>query len=176
MAPAAISPDSVVNRRPMVRPGASLALIGAAALAAICVAAAPALAQPEILTTSAGGSASAPPALFQRFYKASVEASRAAGHQVRFETRQDAFPDAAPWLGNAATAARDAFVAIATRPGGASLLKRIDAVNIALGPAPAITLSGDRMIVVIAPAQGVPGVPTSEAIARAVIQRATRVS
>ena len=176
MAPAAIPPDSDVNRRRMAKPGASLALIAAASLAAICVAAAPALAQTAVLTTSGVGSASSPAALFQRFYKASVAASRAAGHQVRFETRQDAFPDTAPWLGNAATAASDAFVAIATRPGGASLLKRIDAVNIALGPSPAVTLSGDRMTVIIAPAAGVPGVPTADAIARAVIQQATRVS
>jgi hypothetical protein len=176
LALAAIPPDSDGNRRGMARLGESLALIGAAALASACIAAAPALAQPEILTTSTGGSASSPAVLFQQFYRASAAASRAAGHQVRFETRRDAYPEAAPSLGNAATAASDALVAISTRPGGALLLKQIDAVSIALGPNLAITLRGDRMTVVIAPTQGAAGAPTSDAIARAVIQQSSRIS
>jgi len=108
-----------------------------------------------------------PTVLFNRFYQASVRASRAAQHQVGFETREDATPGAAALLADAAMVASEALVGIAGRPNGRALLSRIDDVVIAQGPKPAATLQKGVLTVTIVPSDGVAGRPSSRRIEHA---------
>jgi hypothetical protein len=105
-----------------------------------------------------------PAALFTRFYQASVRASRAAQHQVGFETREDAEPKTAAFLADAAVVASEALVDMATRANGKALLSRIGDVVIAQGPKPAVSLLRGVLTITIDPAQGVFGRPSSRRI------------
>jgi hypothetical protein len=109
-----------------------------------------------------------PAALLNRFYQASIRASRAARHQVGFETREDAEPATAAFLADAATVASEALVDLAGRPNGRSVLARIADVIIAQGAKPAVAVQKGVLTVTIVPAQGVFGRPSSRRIERAV--------
>jgi hypothetical protein len=105
--------------------------------------------------------------LFNRFYQASVRASRAAQHQVAFETREDAEPATAAYLADAAMIASEALVNLGARPAGKALLAHIVDVVIAQGPRPAAALQRGVLTVTIVPSQGVAGRPSSRRIERA---------
>jgi hypothetical protein len=105
-----------------------------------------------------------PAALFTRFYQASVRASRAARHQVGFETREVAEPKAAAFLADAAVVASEALVDMAARPNGKALLSRINDVVIAEGSRPSVVLQRGVLTVTIDATQGVFGRPSSRRI------------
>ena len=107
------------------------------------------------------------PGLFTRFYQASVRASRAAQHQVGFETREDAEPATAPYLADAALVASEALADLAAQPAGKSLLAHISDVVIAQGPRPSAALQKGVLTITIVPSQGVAGRPSSRRIERA---------
>jgi len=115
-----------------------------------------------------------PIALNTCFYRSAVRASRAAGHNVGFETRTDASPETAAAYAAAALAAAQAIVDIADGPGGKSALAQVTGVAVDQGPAPAVRLSGGVLTVTIAPFRGDAGRPSVFEIAQAV--RAGRLS
>lgn len=108
-----------------------------------------------------------PTALFNRFYQASVRASRAAQHEVGFETREDAEPATAALLADTAVVTSEALVGIAARPDGKVILGRIGDVVIAQGDHPAAGLQKGVLTVTIVPAEGIAGRPSSHRIERA---------
>jgi hypothetical protein len=108
-----------------------------------------------------------PAATFSRFYQASVRASRAAQHQVGFETAQDAEPSSAALMADAAMVASQAVVDMASRPADRPLVARISDVIIAQGGKPNATFAKGVITVTIAPSQGLAGRPSSRRIERA---------
>jgi len=108
-----------------------------------------------------------PQALFNRFYQASVRASRAAEHQVAFETAQDAEPATAAAIADAALVASEAITDMSSRPDTRRVLAHINDVMIAQGDHPAAALQGKRLTITIVPSQGVFGRPSSRRIERA---------
>ena len=109
--------------------------------------------------------------LFNRFYQASVRASRAAQHQVGFETREDAETGTAPLLADAAMVASQALVELASAPGGKAMLARVDDVVIGQGLRPSVTLFHGVLTITIAPPQGLAGRPSSRRIEHVVAAR-----
>lgn len=108
-----------------------------------------------------------PQGLFNRFYQASIRASRVALHPIGFETGQDADPASAPYMADAAQVTAEALVEIAGRPDGRKLLGRISDVVIALGPRPNAALQKTVLTITITPPEGVAGRPSSRRIERA---------
>lgn len=108
-----------------------------------------------------------PAALFNRFYQASVRASRAAQHQVGFETREDADAASAAPLADAAVVASQALVDLSGRPDGKTVLARIADVVIAQGARPSAVLQKNTLTITIVPTDGVAGRPSSRRIERA---------
>jgi hypothetical protein len=107
-----------------------------------------------------------PAGLFNRFYQSSVRASRAAQHEVEFDTGQDAEPATAASLADAAMVTSEALVGLATRPGGKAFLARISAVVIAQGERPAVNLQKGVLTITIVTAEGIGGRPSSRRIER----------
>jgi hypothetical protein len=110
-------------------------------------------------------------ALFNRFFQASVRVSRAAQHQVGFETHEDAEPITAAYLGDAALVASEALVSVASQTGGRAALARVNAVVIAQGPKPAANLRKGVLTITITPSEGLAGRPSSRRIERAAVAR-----
>jgi hypothetical protein len=108
-----------------------------------------------------------PMGLLERFYQASVRASRAAQHQVAFETREDAEPATAAAMADAALVACEAMVDMASRPDARRVLAHIVDVVIAQGAKPTANLQGRVLTVTIVPSQGVFGRPSSRRIEHA---------
>jgi hypothetical protein len=108
-----------------------------------------------------------PAGLFNRFYQASIRASRAAQHEVEFVTREDAEPSTAAEIADAATVACEAMVDMASRPAAKRVLARIADVVIAQGPTADAVLQGRVLTITIDPAQGVFGRPSSRRIEHA---------
>ena len=108
-----------------------------------------------------------PQALFRTFYQASLRTSRAAGHQIGFETKQDADATTAAYLADAATVASEALVGIASLPGGKAGLGHVTDVVVAQGPKPGAALQKGVLTVTIVSSQGVFGRPSSRRIEKA---------
>jgi hypothetical protein len=108
-----------------------------------------------------------PQALFRAFYQASLRTSRAAGHQIGFETREDADATTAAYFADAAAVAGEALVEIAARPGGKAGLGHVTDVVIAEGPRSSAALQKGVLTVTIVAGQGVFGRPSSRRIAKA---------
>jgi hypothetical protein len=96
-----------------------------------------------------------------------VRASRAAQHQVGFETREDAEPATAALLADAAMVTSEAMVGIGARPNGRALLAKVESVVIAQGSRPAAALVKGVLTITIVPARGVAGRPSSHRIEHA---------
>ena len=107
-----------------------------------------------------------PQALFRSFYQASLRTSRAAGHQIGFETREDADAATSAYLADAATVASEALLAIAALPGGKAALGQVIDVRIAQGARPAVALQKGVLTITIVTSQGVFGRPSSRRIER----------
>ncbi len=105
-----------------------------------------------------------PAALFNRFYQASVRASRAAQHEIGFETREDAEPATAALLADTAMVTSQALVDVAARPDGRVILGRIADVVIAESDRPSVTLQKGVLTVAIVPPEGIAGRPSSHRI------------
>src|SRR5580698_1073445 len=105
-----------------------------------------------------------PQALFRTFYQASLKASRAAGRQIAFETKNDADSTTAAFFADAAQVASEAIVDIASRPGGKAGLSHITDVFIGLGAKPGAVLQNGVLTVTIVSGQGVFGRPSSRRI------------
>ncbi len=107
-----------------------------------------------------------PTVLLGRFYLASVRASRAAQHQIAFETREDATPETAALLADTALVISTAIVETAIRPNGKAILSRINTVIIAQGDKPSAVLQKGVVTVTIVTAEGFAGRPSSSRIER----------
>jgi hypothetical protein len=106
-------------------------------------------------------------ALSACFYKASVRASRAARHEVSFETGTDTDRETALAYAVAAVEASDAVVDLASRPTGKSALTRVTDVTVTAGDEPSAQLSHKVLTVTIVPAMGASGVPSALQIEQA---------
>jgi hypothetical protein len=93
-----------------------------------------------------------------------VRASRAAQHQIAFETREDATADTAAILADTALVISTAIIETASRPHGKPTLSRINTVLIAQGDKPSVTLQKGVLTVTIVSSQGVFGRPSSRRI------------
>ena len=102
------------------------------------------------------------------FYRDSVRVSRAAHHLVGFETGADASRETAAYYADAATAASDALMNVAGRPGSDAVLAPITDVVITKGDAPSASLARGKLIVTIAPAKGVAGRLSADQIERVI--------
>ena len=101
--------------------------------------------------------------LFQRFYQASVRTSRAAQHQVGFETREDAEPATASLLADTAMVASEALVEPCRQAGQTARRwwPGIMDVVIAEGDKPtAVFCKKGVLTVTVVPTQGLAGRPS----------------
>jgi hypothetical protein len=108
-----------------------------------------------------------PQALFRTFYQASLRTSHAAGHQIGFETRQDADPTTAAYLADAAIVASEALGDIAAAPGGKAGLGHVTDVVVAQGVKAGAALQKGVLTITIVSSQGVFGRPSSRRIEKA---------
>ncbi|MGI9169359.1 MAG: DUF4908 domain-containing protein [Caulobacteraceae bacterium] len=111
-----------------------------------------------------------PVALYNRLYQASARSSRAAQHLIGFDA-PDADPGSDGLIADAAGLAVEAMGALSARSGGKALLSRVGEVTLTPGPKPGVSLYGGVMTIVIAPAQGLAGRPSSERILRTLSAR-----
>lgn len=110
-----------------------------------------------------------PSALFLRMAQAADRASRAARHQVSFETVQDARPETSVLVAESANVAAEAFERMA-RNGDRNLLNRIGRVLLAEGRKPGAAIKDDALIITYASGKGLAGRPSSERIIKVVDQ------
>ena len=120
------------------------------------------------------GEQTQPAALSACFYRSSIRVSRAARHDVRFETGKDADSESGAAYAAAADAAAQALLAIAGGPDGHAILSQIEDVVVTRGDAPAAMLSGGKLVVTVVPLKGEAGRPSVLEIEQAV--RAGRLS
>jgi hypothetical protein len=106
--------------------------------------------------------------LYQRFFQASVRASRSAQHLIGFETADDAESSTVALFADSAAVAVEAVVSIASRPDGKPLLARIGKVVFLTGAKPQAALQNGVLLITVAPSQGIAGRPSSRRIQRAV--------
>jgi hypothetical protein len=110
--------------------------------------------------------------LFSCFYRASIRASHAARHQVVFETLTNANPETASSFLDAVNVTSEAFVDIAGRSGGKSVLDRITEVSFVVGEQPSANLADGVLTITIVPSSGSAGRPSTGQIERAAIRPA----
>jgi hypothetical protein len=108
-----------------------------------------------------------PQALFRTFYQASLRASRAAGRQIAFETREDADASTAAYFADAATVASEALVEVAGLHGGRAALSHITDVVVGEGAKAGAAVQKGVLTVTIVTGQGVFGRPSSRRIEKA---------
>ena len=133
---------------------AALSVLGAAVIAG----AQPTPASPVVEAcprTIPGGSA-----LSACFYKASVRASRAAGHEIMFETGKDTDLASARTYADAATSAGDAIVDIASQPGGSAALAAVNHVVVTQGAGRSARLSKGALVLTVGEVGGVEAAPS----------------
>jgi Domain of unknown function (DUF4908) len=152
----------------------ALTAVTAGAASALFVAAGNASAQPaaqaRVFLAACPSSPTAqlaPGALSGCFYQASVRASRAARHEVMFETRTNADVETASAYADAATTSGDAIWELANRPAGQSVLTHVTRVTVAAGDEPSAELVDGALIITIVPARGVAGRPSAIQIEQA---------
>lgn len=105
-----------------------------------------------------------PQALGDRLLQASFRSGRAARRTVIFEA--EATPASATLIADAATVVSVAFTRLAGRDGGRATLARVGKVQFAEGRKPAANFAGGILQVVVTPAQGLAGRPSSERIVK----------
>jgi hypothetical protein len=109
-----------------------------------------------------------PQGLYQRMFLASSRCSHAIRHLVGFEA-PEADPKSAPVIADAASLAVEAIITLYNRPGGRAATGRIGRVVIGQGPKPAAARRGGLLVIVVAPAQGLAGHPSSQLIEQAIL-------
>ncbi|CAN7553614.1 DUF4908 domain-containing protein [Phenylobacterium sp. LjRoot225] len=113
-----------------------------------------------------------PQALLERLAQSSARASRAARRLISFNA--DATPASSALIADAAAVASEAVARMARRPDAAQILSRVRQVRLEEGRRPGVQLSGGRLQITVAPAQGLAGRPSSERIVAAAEQAANR--
>ena len=150
-----------------LRPSISLAGFAAGGALALFVGGAAASAQPTSTPACALGSCTgtvkplSPQELTADLYRDSIRASRAARHEVMFSTGRDIYSDMGAAYAAAATETGDAIVEVAARHGGASALAGVTEVVIERGDQPSARLSDGRLTIIIVPANGAAGLPST---------------
>jgi hypothetical protein len=124
-------------------------------------------------TETLRGRAMSPAQLFRQLAQASVRASRGTKRVLAFEA-PDVRPGAEAVFAEAATVAADGVVRAASTSKGRSVLSRLRRVRFTEGPAAAVNVVRDTLEVVIAPAKGAAGRPSSKRTALAVDLAAPR--
>jgi hypothetical protein len=109
-----------------------------------------------------------PNVVFQRLLEASIRASRAAQHLIKFDAA-DVTPDSAPIYADAATAAAEAVIALSRRDDGRTFLRRLDRMSFLAGPRPGAVVKPGVMQVIIDAADGMAGHPSSGRLVRAAL-------
>lgn len=123
---------------------------------------------PAALTGSGGALRLAPlspQVLLERLAQASARATRAARKLIPFEA--DASPASSALVADAASVTAEAVVRLSRRPDGRNLLAKLKKVTLVEGRKPAATLQGGEMRIVVAPADGLSGRPSSDRIMQA---------
>lgn len=103
-----------------------------------------------------------PLALYELMRIASTRASRAAGRTIPFEA--DGSIASSSLIADAAIISSEVVVRMARSPSGQTQLAKIRKVVIVEGARPAVVLKNGVLLVVVAPAQGVAGRPSSDRI------------
>jgi hypothetical protein len=106
-----------------------------------------------------------PQAVFERLAQASLRASRAARRPMLFEA--EATPASSALIADAALVTSVAIVQLAQRSDGRSMLSRFSRVRFEEGRKPAVSLADGILRVVVTPAQGLAGRPSSKRIMKA---------
>lgn len=113
-----------------------------------------------------------PEALLRMFVEASVRASRAIRHMVRFEGPLDIRQGEEPVLAEAATLASQAITRVAARrqiPPAAARLRAVRVARVARGRRVDATIEASTMTVTVDPSRGTAGRPSSDKIYQALI-------
>ena len=105
-----------------------------------------------------------PNALFQRMYQASARSSHAAQKVIPFISVDDATPETATLIADAATVTAEAISRVSHLSNGKVALARIAKVLLSRGHRPDAQLSAGALTVTYAPEEGVEGRPSSERI------------
>lgn len=104
-----------------------------------------------------------PGALLRILLASSSEASRLSNHRISFDA--EASPDSSTLIADAAILTVMAINRVSRRPNGAAITARIQRVVIVEGARPEVALRAGTLLVVVTPALGVAGRPSSERIA-----------
>lgn len=105
-----------------------------------------------------------PQALLERLAQASFRASRAARRTIAFEA--EASPASSALIADAATVTSVAIMRMTKRADGKALLGRFRKVLLVEGKRPSASLGDQVLRIVVAPAQGLAGRPSSERIVK----------
>lgn len=106
-----------------------------------------------------------PAAVFERLTQASLRASRAARRPMLFEA--EATPISSALIADAATVTSLAILRLSQRSDGRAMLARFNRVQFQEGRKPSASLKGGVLRIVVTPAQGLAGRPSSERILKA---------
>ncbi|HEY2179053.1 MAG TPA: DUF4908 domain-containing protein [Caulobacteraceae bacterium] len=106
--------------------------------------------------------------LYQRLVLASLHCTHAAHHLVSFEV-PDADAHSAPVIGDAISLAAEAIITLAGRPSGRAATARVDKVVVTTGARPAALFQRGALVIVVVPAQGLAGHPSSVRIEQAIV-------
>lgn len=107
-----------------------------------------------------------PAALFRHFAQQSRRVYQGTRRKLSFETVQDATPESATLLADAATVTAEAITRFSSRKGERGRMAGLRSVRFATGRRPAAGVSGTALEITIAPEQGLAGRPSSERIVR----------
>jgi len=121
----------------------------------------------EAVSLAGGGAplrlqAMSPQAVFERLAQASLRASRAARRPMLFEA--EATPASSALIADAAVVTSVAIIRLSQRKDGRALLAQFNRVVFMEGKKAQATLKGGVLTVVVAPAQGLAGRPSSDRI------------
>lgn len=104
--------------------------------------------------------------LLQKLAQASGKASQAAQHLIAFEAEQ-VFPGSEPLIADAAVVAAEAIVRLTQKTGGRQALAKIAKIVLVPGDHPEVKIKGEVIDIMVAPARGPAGRPSSERIVAA---------
>jgi hypothetical protein len=107
-----------------------------------------------------------PQTLLERLAQASARATRAARRLIPFNA--DATPASSALMADAAAVTAEAVVRMSRHPDGKSALARMNRVTLVEGRRPSAALQGGEMLIIVAPAEGMAGRPSSDRIMQAV--------
>lgn len=106
-----------------------------------------------------------PQSLLERLAQASARATRAARRLIPFNA--DASPASSAIMADAAAVTAEAVVRMSRHPEGKSALARVKRVTLVEGRKPSAALHGGEMRIIVTPADGMAGRPSSDRILQA---------